>query len=253
MGLCSSSASDKIGRISTIQYQIQESMTFPLEIQVAHYTPSSFPLRPIINNNTAKICAESWKKVVANNITDENGSTVSGITVFYSDFYDRLELFDSKGVFEAVLTRHASGDNKAAAKGAILLRIVNFMLAIEGDTPETQTLLFMLGKAHTQRLIRPWQYSIFVQTLLNTISDRLGLNAINQVMEAWVNLFAFVLQSMLPPAITGLVVETELNINTSSEFDNGKLAQEADAEMKHIKKKDTSDGASIRSLTSIRE
>ncbi len=40
------------------------------------------------------------------------------------------------------------------------------------------------------------------------------------------NLFAFVMKSMLPPAIKGQVVETELNINTSSEFHNEKIQTE---------------------------
>jgi hypothetical protein len=57
----------------------------------------------------------------------------------------------------------------------------------------------------------------------------LGTHATSDVMEAWVNLFAFVMKSMLPPAIKGQVVETELNINTSSEFENGKIAAEVSA------------------------
>ena len=52
--------------------------------------------------------------------------------------------------------------------------------------------------------IRPWMYSAFVQTLLLTISSRLGHRATHDVMEAWVNVFAFVLKRMLPAAIRGL-------------------------------------------------
>jgi hypothetical protein len=78
-----------------------------------------------------------------------------------------------------------------------------------------------------------------VQTLLNTISSRLGTHATNTVMEGWVNLFAFVMQSMLPPAINGQVVETELNINTSSEFAGGRTAIEVQEieEVKEVAKK----------------
>jgi hypothetical protein len=110
--------------------------------------------------------------------------------------------------------------------------------------------LHMLGKSHAQKSIRPWQYSVFVQTLLITIASRLGGKATSDVMEAWVNLFAFVMKSMLPQAIRGQVVETELNINTSSEFANGRVAdevaeQEALKEMnKRFKKGGFSTGAS---------
>ena len=54
------------------------------------------------------------------------------------------------------------------------------------------------------------------------------------------------MKSMLPPAIMDQVVETELYINTSSEFSAGKIAQEVaeieenkDLERKLTKKSDT--------------
>jgi hemoglobin-like flavoprotein len=78
-------------------------------------------------------------------------------------------------------------------------------------------LLVILGKSHSRKAIRPWQYSIFVQTLLLTIASRLGTGATNNVMEAWVNLFAYVMHGMLPHAIKGQVNDRELNINTADE------------------------------------
>lgn len=100
-------------------------------------------------------------------------------------------------------------------------------------------MLYMLGKSHAQKMIRPWQYATFITTLLNTIASRLGTDATTDVMEAWVHLFAFVMRSMLPEAIKDQVVETELNINTSSEFSAGKIAQEVASveEMKEMKRK----------------
>jgi hypothetical protein len=86
----------------------------------------------------------------------------------------------------------------------------------------------MLGKSHSHKGIRPWQYAVFVQVLLLTIASRLGHDATIDVMESWVNLFAYVMKSMLPPAIKGQVVETELNINTSSGFDANRVAMEVE-------------------------
>jgi hemoglobin-like flavoprotein len=212
-------ADDRTSHLLVLQKSLEKAYKIPLEVQVAHFTPSSFPLLPIINPKSSKLCAQSWKKITEN-VKDELGNELSGITVFYNEFYERLEQFDSSGRFDAVLSRHSSGSNRIAAKGAILIRIINFILKIEEDNKETQLLLFMLGKSHAQKHIRPWQYSIFVQTLLITIASRLGTFASNDVMEAWVNLFAFVLKSMLPQAIKDAVVLTELNINTSSEFDD---------------------------------
>ena len=68
---------------------------------------------------------------------------------------------------------------------------------------------------------------MFVQALLLTMSARLGTNATSEVMEKWVNMFAFVMKSMLSPAIENQVLETEININTSTEFADSKIAEEA--------------------------
>ncbi len=193
----------------------------------------------VISATSTDLCRASWLTIVKSDVPDEFGRPVSGMTAFYNEFYDRLEVFDTSGKFDAVLSRHSPGMNKIAAKGAILIRIVDFVIKVREDNKQTAVLLYMLGKSHAQKNIRPWQYSIFVQTLLNTISSRLGTHATNTVMESWVNLFAFVMQSMLPPAINGQVVENELNINTSSEFSGGAVAKQVSemAEVKEIAKK----------------
>lgn len=193
---------------------------------VAHFTPSSFPLIPTVNTHSSRLCAKSWAKIVSQCVQVDRHTTISGMTAYYNEFYERLKIFDSSGKFDAVLSRHSGGQNKIAAKGAIILRIVNFVVRIQGDSKANSMLLYMIGKSHAQKAIRPWQYAVFVQTLLHTISSRLGREATSDVMEAWVNLFAFVMQGMLPSAIKDQVVETELNINTSSEFTGGSVANE---------------------------
>jgi hemoglobin-like flavoprotein len=198
------------------QIALQRKISIPLQIQVAHFTPSSFPMIPIVNPQSSELCADSWAKIVGQVIKTEDGTSITGMTVFYNEFYERLSMFDSSGKFDAVLSRHSGGQNQIAAKGAIILRIVKFVVRIDVDSKQNDMMLYMLGKSHSQKSIRPWQYAIFVQTLLNAISSRLGVDATSNVMEAWVNLFAYVMQGMLPPAIKGQVVETELNVNTSN-------------------------------------
>jgi hemoglobin-like flavoprotein len=154
------------------------------------------------------------------------------------EFYERLDAQDTSGRFDAVLSRNAIGTSKIIAKGAILVRIIKFVIAIEGDSREVQYNLYMLGKSHSHKGIRPWQYTVFIQTLLLTLSSRLGTAASSDVMEAWVNVFAFVCKSMLPPAIENQVVETEINVNTSSEFASDRVAMELAAaeEMRELKR-----------------
>mmetsp|Transcript_14118 Transcript_14118/g.14740 ORF Transcript_14118/g.14740 Transcript_14118/m.14740 type:complete len:277 (+) Transcript_14118:58-888(+) len=201
------------------QKEFEKKMTVPLSIQVAHFTPASFPLVPVINKHVNKLCTSSWNNLVEQEFEGENGTKIAGITIFYHEFYKRLAMFDNKGMFEAVLSRHSGSLNKVAVKGAILVRIIKFVLSIQEDNEEVQLSLYVLGKSHQQKQIRPWQYSVFIETLLNTLASQLGVGATADVMHSWVNLFAFVLQSMLPPAIEGLTLANELNVNTSSIFD----------------------------------
>ncbi len=103
------------------QINFQRSVQLPLEVLVHHFTPSSFPLLPLISRDNTELIRESWKKIVKNDIPGENGTSQSGITAFYNEFYERLEQHDSTGKFDAVLSRHAGGKNKIAAKVMNLL------------------------------------------------------------------------------------------------------------------------------------
>jgi len=234
MGACSLHYPERTGqgkrytgnKIEKIQKILAYETRIPIEVAVEHFTPSSFPLNPKINSKCNRLCNASWESIVRSPYTDSNGYTTSGMTMFYTEFYSRLAIFDSSGKFEAVLSSGSSEANNISSKGAILTRIIKFVLRIEEENEQTQLLLYMLGRSHAQKAIRPWQYSVFVQTLLITISSRLGSRATTDVMAAWVHLFAFVMKSMLPPAIQDQIVETEFFISTSSEFSGGKVAEE---------------------------
>lgn len=221
--------------------------TYPLEMQVAHYTPSSLPLTPIVTKHTLEICASSWAKIIEP--VERDGTTISGITLFYTEFYDTLDHLDKMGKFEQILLQHAAGMDPTAAKGAILIRIINFALAIDPESDKTMFALYALGKAHNHKRIRPWQYSTFIETLMNTLSSRLGSNATHEVMNAWSNLFAFILRAMLPQCIKGLVNETEANVNVTTEVGNESITDEiAEADqIREMNKKLAKDGSRNRS------
>ena len=70
---------------------------------MAHYTPCIFPIIPIINQKINELCSESWKKNCSNKEILESGFEVSGITLFYNDFYERLSIVDEGHKIEAVL------------------------------------------------------------------------------------------------------------------------------------------------------
>ena len=246
MGANSSSIAitDDNNDIRNIQEKLEKKYSVPIEVQVAHYTPSIFPLVPIINPQTNRLCTTSWKLICSKKEKTESGMELTGITLFYNDFYERLKLVDENKKIESILSAHSTGLNKIAEKGAIIIRIVNYVLSITNNDEQTQLRLYNLGKAHTKRLIRPYMYSIFVQNMLYTISNQLGVNATHEVMEAWVNMFSFIMKSMLPMAIKGQTLETEIGINTRSDFSSNEVQSQM-REIKYEKEKALSSSRSI--------
>lgn len=246
MGANSSSIAitDDNNDIKHIQEKLEKKYSVPIEVQVAHYTPSIFPLVPIINPQTNRLCTTSWKLICSKKEKTESGMELTGITLFYNDFYERLKLVDENKKIESILSAHSTGLNKIAEKGAIIIRIVNYVLSITNNDEQTQLRLYNLGKAHTKRLIRPYMYSIFVQNMLYTISNQLDINATHEVMEAWVNMFSFIMKSMLPMAIKGQTLETEIGINTRSDFSSNEVQSQM-REIKYEKEKALSSSRSI--------
>jgi len=234
--------------IQQIQERIGTKYAVPLNVQVAHYTPSIFPLVPIINSQINRLCVDSWKLIYSKKEKTDSGVELTGITLFYNDFYERLKLVDENRKIESVLSAHSTGLNKIAEKGAIIIRIINYVLSINKNDEQTQFRLYNLGKAHTKRAIQPYMYSIFVQTLLYTIANQLGVYATHEVMEAWVNVFSFIMKSMLPLAIKGQTLETEIGINTKSEFSSDTMK----AQVQEIKYERDKSLSSVRSHTTNR-
>lgn len=189
-------------------------MKVSVELQVAHFTPSSFPLIPVVTEKSQRIIYESWKHITEKGSADDAGSVISGMTLFYNEFYSRLGMMDSNNAFDSILTRFTSGANTIAAKGAILFRIISFQLNLDFQDKNLEYVLYKLGRSHCKMGIRPWMYAAFIQTLLLTIASRLEHRATHDVMEAWVNVFAFVLKLMLPSAIRGLVQNDEMTMTS---------------------------------------
>ena len=181
-------------------------------LEVAHYMPTSFPLITLFSSNIHRTCAESWKFIAECSEIDE----CDGISIFCCEFFERLSQHDSNGQFDDVFSRHRKERNELAMKIGKLTKLINFLLVIDENSSKTVRKIKSLGKSHARMGIRPWQYSIFIENLLLTISSRLRTKASHHVMYAWVHLFGFVLKIMLPYAISGLVDPDEMHIKVYS-------------------------------------
>eukprot|EP01041_Mallomonas_annulata_P013065 gene13065-27577_t len=197
--------------------------SIPINVSVAHFTPSTFPLMPTISPKATMCCRESWTKILAKNFTDENGTVTAGLTLFYNRFYETLDKYDGNKDFESILTQNCKGSNKIAAKANVLIKIITYVLKIEEASPKMEAMLHQLGKRHDRMQIRPWQYATYIQTVLLTIAERLESDATYSVMESWVNLFAYVFKFMLPSAIRNAVHKSEFHFECSTESANLKI------------------------------
>ena len=221
--------------------------------QVEHYMPPTFPLVPIVTPRSMQLCTESWHEIIKEQEqTNEIGMTIkiSGMTLFYTEFYELLDRLDPSGMFDAVLSAHSGGQNKIAAKGSILIRIVQYALNLDfSNSKQVEFQLLMLGRAHCQKAIRPWMYSIFIQCFLNSIGSRLGSKATSDVMGGWVNLFAFILRRMIPHAIKGKIVETEFNAVVTQDVMNEDVTNQINdaEEEKDMRKKFEKASSSVHS------
>jgi hypothetical protein len=105
-------------------------------------TDSIFSLIPI-SSNVCKSCRDSFKIVIkdkqpqsANRLRQLKSAAASdGVREFYTSFYDRLMALPSKQ-FESIIRPGGSDKNQATRRGAILMRMVRFVLSIQEETDE---------------------------------------------------------------------------------------------------------------------
>jgi hypothetical protein len=200
--------------VSSFSSRPQVAKYTELQRQVAFYPPSGFPMCPIVTQETMNICRRSWARLMLP--VTKGGKTIAGLTIFYTEFYAILSAIDQGGYFEKALLAHSSGGDTIAAKGGLLIRIINFSLSLDPDNPgEVDSRLAATGRVHKIRNIRPWMYQGFAEALLSTLQLVLRDNATPEVMSAWCNLLSLVMKKMLPAAIDGMVHPQEMDANFS--------------------------------------
>jgi hypothetical protein len=57
----------------------------PLQVTVAHFTPSSFPMIPVVSKTSSALCADSWSRIVSNDFKKDGSISISGMTAFYNE------------------------------------------------------------------------------------------------------------------------------------------------------------------------
>ncbi|CAM9302215.1 unnamed protein product [Phaeothamnion confervicola] len=182
---------------------------------VNHYMPPTFPLTSVINETVMKRCRDSWKSILdgsAEGMKTQAGK--AGIVLFYDEFFFRL--FKRARVFIEVFP-------DLAQRGEVLMKALGFMLRISGtreDANETAK-LYYLGRSHRYKTgVRPWMFSVYITTCLETIMYWLGAEADHEVGWAWTNLTAHVVRGLLQSYLKDTCIPIEYNQNYQLEASN---------------------------------
>jgi len=161
----------------------------------------------VVPYHLAKV-AESWKLIeesTASGLAAGTGGR-SGLVFFFDEFYMRL--FQRSKAFKDFF-----GTN-IKKRSAILLRIIHFVLALDfSDKVTVETQLYFLGKAHAKRAIRPWMYSVFTETMLESLMFVLGEDATYEVSLSWTFVITYIMKKMLTEALRGQILEMEFSAN----------------------------------------
>jgi len=175
---------------------------------VQHFMPASFPLNSILTPYHLKKVKSSWMLLKSGSCEGFSAGTGgrSGLVFFFDEFY--LRLFQRSKKFRA----YFGADLKK--RGEILLRIIQFVTSLDiSDKDKIESQINILGRAHAKRNIRPWMYSVFVETLIETIMYCLGEDGSFEVSLSWTFTFSFTMEILLRHALKGKLLDSEFSTN----------------------------------------
>ncbi|CAM9302143.1 unnamed protein product, partial [Phaeothamnion confervicola] len=170
--------------------------------------PSTFPLDARMEEGMMERVRHSWGLVVDGSADGMKAHMdKAGVVLFYDEFFFRL--FKRARVFMDVFS-------DPGKRGEVLMKAIGMMLRIQGTNSERENQkLFILGKAHRFKgQLRPWMFSVYMTTCLETLCFWLGSDADVDTGAAWTSVAAYVLKRMLLAYLPGMVVPNEYYQNS---------------------------------------
>jgi len=172
---------------------------------ITHFTPAQFPIPAHIDTTIIGKCRRSWLKINYG----VNGEREN----FCICFYDKLLRKSPR--FADVFPLGGGGD---LFKHDLLGKAISMLTSLDMDTCKQR--LTSLGKFHNKLKIRPWMYSDYFVTVVETLNTVLGEKATYNLMEQWYQALSFVSFFMLRGALSGNVIEGEVGVGSfTGEFE----------------------------------
>jgi hemoglobin-like flavoprotein len=183
---------------SSINYKVVIPMSEYNPV-ITHFTPAAFPIPAHLDRRIIDSCRRCWKEIYYG----VNGDRQNFCLIFYDRILKKSPRFAD--VFPA-------GEKGVLFKHDLLGKAINMVVALELETCRTR--LTALGKYHNKLKIRPWMYSDYFVTIVETLCEVLGNKATYAVMEQWYQIFSFVSYFMLKGALAGNTIEGEVGVGS---------------------------------------
>lgn len=181
--------------------------------KIHHFLPATFPLHCTLKNFHITKLNQSWKKLRTGfESSSSSDQCRSGIVFFYDEFYNRL--FARSIVFQEKFPG-------LKMRSGILNRIIRFICSIDVlKLKETEKQLVLLGDNHITLNVYPWMYSVFAETLVETVMFCLGKDASFEDYQSWTSTLCFCLKFMLRQALKQKLDRREIYNNIFLAQDN---------------------------------
>ncbi|CAM9101263.1 unnamed protein product [Chrysoparadoxa australica] len=198
------------GTLTQQQKKQKAQATFNIDVTlepnagiINHYMPPTFPLDVVMGDDMMDLVRRTWTLIMDGKADGmKSYPNKAGIVLFYDEFFFRL--FKRARIFLDIFP-------EPAKRGEVLMKALGMMLRIEGTNSEKEnTKLFYLGRAHRYKTqLRPWMFSVYATTCLETLVFWLGGDADLETGEAWTCLCGYVLRRMLMAYLPDMVVPNE--------------------------------------------
>jgi hypothetical protein len=117
-----------IAHTITDDANVSDGTVIPITLSVCHICRSSFKV--VIKEKIRPIGRMKASKMGAGD----------GVHEFFTDFYDRLMLLPNTADFDSILRPGNSDKYQVSRRGAILMRIVRFVLNIQSENEQVSSL-----------------------------------------------------------------------------------------------------------------
>ena len=221
-------------------YIDESNLIVDIQMAISHYMPPRFPMYQVIDQNDVSNFKELWDYIYHNK--SESTRTQSLLSSLFDTFYDKL--FERSETFK----RFFGGDFKLRCK--LLTKQMMFFTTLDLDN-NVQKVFDDLGSMHTKMGISNWQYSLFVEVLLESLATVLGEQAEPVKMRSATRVVSFALYKLLEATLIPEIIEPfEMEVNFQGDPPLKKKREPVNNQKKKTSKSGSSIGRSFASTNS---